>query len=180
MLDVAKKVSSCVLFLFLIMSCTQPISWRSNDLIDMRSTAKLNVVCLDVQNISKPEITRAINTWNDSLQNWIKFLPTEEILAGSCDILITETDTSDDPLALAWASKVGGNVIYLVRGKYEFDSYGIVMHEIGHALGAQHVNGTLMNATYNKKLYQCPDAVTVAQIAAWNKVSLDILKWCYR
>ena len=180
MLHFTRKVVSCILFLVLILSCTQTVSWHTNDLIDMRSTAKLNVVCLDVNEKSKPEIIRAIDVWNDALQNWVKFLPTEEFSGSACDILITEVESSNEPLALAWASKVGGDVIYLVRGKYEFDAFGIVLHEIGHALGAQHVNGTLMNKVYDKKMYECPDAITIAQVAAWNKVSLDILKWCYR
>lgn len=180
MLHFTRKVFSCILFLVLILSCTQTVSWHTNDLIDMRSTAKLNVICLDVSEKSKPEIIRAIDVWNVALQNWIKFLPTEETSTGSCDVLITEVATSDVPLALAWTSKVGGNIIYLIKGRYELDAFGVVLHEMGHVLGAQHIHGTLMNETYDKKLYTCPDAITIAQVAAWNKVSLDILKWCYR
>jgi hypothetical protein len=180
MLHFTRKVLSCILFLVLVVSCTQTISWHTNDLIDTRSTAKLNVICLDVNEKSKPDIIRAIDTWNNALQNWVTFLHTEEMSGASCDVLITEVETSDDPLALAWTSKVGGNVVYLIKGKYEFDAFGVVLHEMGHVLGAQHVHGTLMNKTYDKKLYSCPDAITVAQVAAWNKVSLDILRWCYR
>lgn len=75
---------------------------------------------------------------------------------------------------------VGGREISLVKGRYEQDVTGILLHEIGHALGAQHVPGTLMNPRWTPGEFTCPDATTVAQVAAWNKVDLGLLQWCWR
>jgi len=35
-----------------------------------------------------------------------------------------------------------------------------------------------MNSSYSPTLYQCIDATTIAQVAAWNQVDIDILSWC--
>lgn len=80
---------------------------------------------------------------------------------------------------LAETSMVGGFEIRMRKGWYEQDIPGILMHEMGHAFGAQHVDGTLMNPTWAPHRFVCPDKTTVAQVAAWWQINLDTLSYCY-
>lgn len=172
-------ISFCLIVLLNLLSCNNGLNWRTNSLINISKTAEEKIVCIDIpKEKHRKEIVRALDVWNISLKNWIKFQPTTELY--SCDYLITEfnEEMSDMPEALAFVPSVGSKVIYLIKGKYEFDPYGITMHEIGHTLGAQHMLGTLMNDIYDKELYKCPDSTTIAQVAAWNRIPLKNLTWC--
>jgi len=101
-----------------------------------------------------------------------------EGLKEPCNYYIHETTHSTSEQSIAWTSMIGGKEINLVIGKYENITRQLVLHELGHALGAQHVPGTLMNPSYSPVKYRCIDATTVAQVAAWNQVDIGILRWC--
>ena len=121
--------------------------------------------------------SEAVNEWNDSLKEWKKMVPIEG-LKEPCNYYIHETTHSTSEQSIAWTSMIGGKEINLVIGKYENITRQLVLHELGHALGAQHVPGTLMNPSYSPVKYRCIDATTVAQVAAWNQVDIGILRWC--
>lgn len=102
----------------------------------------------------------------------------------ACTYIVSEV-ASDDPTmeethkdAAAWVSMIGGSHVYMRKGHYEHDVAGLVMHEIGHLLGAQHVPYTLMHQTWERLMFVCPDATTVAQVAAWNQVDIRLFSWC--
>jgi hypothetical protein len=178
---VLKTFLCYLLIAFSVISCVETFSWKKT-LFDLENEARVKTVCIDANENKKTEIIQAFSIWNNSISNWTRF----EIDEGfsDCDVLVTEVEEIEVPYevsnVLAWVPDLGTQIIYLVRGKYEKDPTGIIMHEIGHMLGAQHVEGTLMNSTYDKILYSCPDKFTVAQIAAWNKINLSILSWCTR
>lgn len=124
----------------------------------------------------------ATEQWNKAIGNWrhINIVRSEEAFNISCDYQMYEVKESFDGLktTLAWADKIGGDTIFLVRGRYESFPIGIMMHEIGHVLGAQHFGETLMHPQKDVIYYSCPDHVTVSQVAAWNHVNLAGLRWC--
>ncbi|SRR5260221_366537 len=144
-------------------------------------------VCIDLPIDQQLPAVRAVKGWDRALHQWRHV---EAVDAGVvqgwyeewCDYVVHETESEpvsgDIDHVLAWASSVGGTDISMRRGYYEVDTTGILLHELGHAFGAQHMAGTLMNPTWSKVQYACPDAPTVAQVAAWNRVNLSMLCWC--
>lgn len=137
-------------------------------------------VCIDLPKEQQAAAKLAVDGWDHSLHQW-KHLVAIEGRTADCTYWVHEVTevNEDDKHALAWASMLGGHEISMRKGWYEHDTTGILLHELGHAFGAQHVPGTLMNATYWRHGFVCPDATTVAQVAAWNRVSLALLCWCY-
>lgn len=134
-------------------------------------------VCIQLPHEHFEKASKAVNEWNNSLKSWKKMVPVEG-WNEPCNYFIRETAFTLTKETVAWTSMIGGRQINLVIGKYENVTTQIVLHELGHALGAQHVAGTLMNSSYSPTLYQCIDATTIAQVAAWNQVDIDILSWC--
>lgn len=56
----------------------------------------------------------------------------------------------------------------------------IIMHEMGHLLGAAHINskGSLMNPTYGFDQVDCIDKMTVSQIAGYWDFPITELNYC--
>ncbi len=52
----------------------------------------------------------------------------------------------------------------------------ILRHEMGHALGAEHMEGTLMSTHYNGVDYRCIDQKTLQQVATFNGVDVGRFK----
>lgn len=76
--------------------------------------------------------------------------------------------------------RVGGNYIYIIRDRMFNDAIKpITMHEVGHALGAVHTDGGLMNPYYYTYMYQCVDRVAANEVAEYQHLSLGRLNWCY-
>jgi hypothetical protein len=130
-------------------------------------------ICLEVPEAVKPQAALAVANWNRAL-NGKQIL---QLRTDSCSILVIDTDRAHcPPAALACADAIGGSVIYLRRGSYEHQPANILAHELGHVLGAQHVEGALMSATGAPQA--CPDQTTVAQVAAYQHWNLAELCWC--
>lgn len=151
------------------------------------TSAKLNneptqtiQVCINITSEYNAAAEAAVQDWQKSLINYYNIT---SVIGPSlyCDIHIDEVNQAfkDNPFALARTSRQGGHSIFLVKGRYESATKIIVLHELGHAFGAQHVNGTLMDYNYNKNMPSCPDFITVLQVAQWNHINLNMLMWCY-
>jgi|SRR5581483_2954303 len=145
-------------------------------------------VCLDLPNASIPGAHDAIDQWDRALHQWRHVVAVDhgQPWKDSCTLWVHEAiDAPQDndgvnvPKPLAWTSTLGGFEISLRKNWYEQDVSGILQHEMGHAFGAQHVYGTLMNTTWYPHAFVCPDRTTVAQVAAWNRINLDELSYCY-
>lgn len=128
----------------------------------------------------------AIDAWDAALHKWNAVVPLDNPSdTNACTILVR---TQADPLydrsgdaqenVLAWCACIGCRSITLRTGHYESDVSGILQHELGHALGAQHADGTLMDPYWHPRGYTCPDRETVLQVAAWNRIDEDQLSWC--
>jgi len=160
--------------------------WIGPKRIDTWNGVQSTYICLDLPEKVVDEAAEAVKLWDKSLKQWKRMIPvvggvkvTDEFEIG-CSYLITEVEKPNpgDPLAVAWTSRIGGKYIYLRKGYYEEDIKVIVLHELGHAFGAQHVAGTLMNPVYNTITSKCPDVTTVSQVAAFNGLDLSTLSWC--
>lgn len=145
-------------------------------------------VCINLPEKQRIAAHQAVEGWDHALHQWkhliavdIKPITPDGEEPPHCDTFVHEVVTDQggsDFHSGAWASQVGGMVIFMRKGYYELDTRGILLHELGHVLGAQHLPGTLMSPTYFKYDFECPDGPTVAQVAAWNQVDLNLLCWC--
>lgn len=100
---------------------------------------------------------------------------------------------SDDPVLLkmvddvdgklAFVSNIGtGNLMVVINDNIGLlDLRTIVLHEIGHLLGAQHINtNSLMAPEYKRGFNEvsCVDKITAAQVASYNHLDLKTLNYC--
>ncbi len=168
-----------VLFLSLSLVNCSWTAWRRPTRNGTTDTPSTHYVCINLPESHRSEAARAVELWDQAMSQWVH-LKVAEGPEDWCRYTILETtmEYPDDPEALAWASMIGGREVSLIKGRYEHDITGIVLHELGHCLGAQHVPGTLMNPRWEPGLFVCPDATTVAQVAAWHHADLGLLSWC--
>ena len=166
------------LFIFNIIAC-QP-TWISTKKQSgawiLQETAN---VCIDVSTQELPKVIEAIQAWDLAIGKWKRLLPQTSINE-FCDYTIKEVDPPlfKNTMALATTSSIPGREIELYRGRYETDTLTVVLHELGHAFGARHIEGTLMAPQLTKFIYRCPDAATIAQIAASNGIDPSLFSWC--
>lgn len=144
-------------------------------------------VCLNLPPSQLPEAHVAVTQWDNVLFRWNRIEAVDNPAdQGNCSIIVHTThdvyvgfDGKSEENALAWCSCVGCREISMRVGSYERDVSGILQHEIGHALGAQHAVGTLMDPVWHYGSYSCPDRTTVLQVAAWNRIDASTLSWCF-
>jgi hypothetical protein len=80
---------------------------------------------------------------------------------------------------LAWANKIGGNTIYLIRDLvHNEDVKYVMMHEVGHILGADHKGEYLMNMIYHRGKCQCIDYATIKQVAKYQHIGVKEMNYC--
>jgi predicted Zn-dependent protease len=97
----------------------------------------------------------------------------------STNAIISQLHHSGQTLAFVYP-QIGSHSIYLIRDRMFNDGVKpISMHELGHALGAKHVDGSLMNPQYYPYLYQCVDEITLEQVAQYQHLTKSQLNWCY-
>lgn len=132
-------------------------------------------VCVQV---TAPELAegarQAIRVWDTALGLWRRV---EESVEPLCDIIVT-SGSCLSPTALACTNRLGGGLIK-VRADLSLRYPSIIIeHEMGHALGAQHVSYTLMHPT-SDAMTHCPDKTTMAQVAAYWRIDMRLLRYCY-
>jgi hypothetical protein len=130
-------------------------------------------VCIEAPNPDK--FRPAIQVWNKSAEAW---RPIIESCPGDVEVVESGPEACGEGDHLACANALGGHIISMIRGAYEGDPAGVLAHELGHILGAQHVEGTLMSAHYQRGQL-CPDLITVTQVAAYQHAPLTQFSWCY-
>jgi hypothetical protein len=84
-------------------------------------------------------------------------------------------------LTLAFANALGGNRIYVIRDRVE-NSWvtGLMLHEMGHLLGAAHDGHDLMAPTYNWEACRCIDYEALQEVAQYQHLPLQQLNYCVR
>jgi hypothetical protein len=142
-------------------------------------------VCLDLPDKQLSGAHVAVDFWDRAIHQWRNVVAVDhgQPWLTTCTLWVHELkdapeDAVDGRHLLARTSTLGGFEISMRKDWYERDTAGILMHEMGHAFGAQHVPGTLMDRTWHSHSFVCPDATTVAQVAGWNRISVEILSWC--
>jgi len=151
-------------------------------------------------NADRVAIREALDRWQYALNGYFDFrTETADLVHGSLDPL-KEADSGqawlfmkidsknalvvfhDRPkyLAMAFTDKIGGNLLYLVRDRVSNGEVrGLVMHEMGHLLGAQHRrDDNLMQPVYHDYNAQCIDQETLSQVAAFQHLPLDNMNYC--
>lgn len=138
------------------------------------------VVCVDLPAEHLPEAAEAVRLWDESLRNWRRMVMRAGPDGPSCSMYVYDVfpDESDRPETSAYVDVVGGRVVHMIRGRYEHDPTGLLLHELGHLLGCQHAAGTLMNPTISYFGPRCPDMTTVMQVAAWHRIDAELLSFC--
>ena len=160
-----------------MMSC-QP-SWTKNTTPSgVWIPGETATVCVHVSNDTLSDVIDAVEAWDTAIGKWKHLVP---IVGPSdqCNYVIREAEVTEEVGYNTLAStKLHGRDIFLYKNRYELDPVGVVLHEIGHVLGARHMEGTLMapQITYGK--YRCPDAATIAQVAMVNAIDPSLFSWC--
>jgi hypothetical protein len=183
---IASLVVAGTLTANLVSGCIGP-EWSKPSLEVPSSEQGHIYVCLDLPKEQLPAAHVAVSQWDRALHQWKNVVAVDGGMPWkvTCTVWVHEsTDTGPGEAAnhhsLAWASALGGSEVSLRKGWYEQDTVGILMHELGHVFGAQHVPGTLMDPQWSSHTFKCPDATTVAQVAAWNQINLESLSHCYQ
>jgi len=142
----------------------------------------------------RAKILRAVNEWNVALNGFARF----DILPDGAPAVAGKSHAA--PWMIAAVKGNGGRAasgaatalahtygnpdsgglmtVYLDRlGKRDLG--GVVMHELGHALGLGHDNsGGLMAARYHPSAQNCVDKSAVQAVAAKRGLQVDQLNWC--
>lgn len=142
----------------------------------------------------KAAISAAVGHWNFALNGYVKI----EIVSltykfgdaiGADDWTIVKIDHSNEKVKdknkwqqLAFADKVGGKHLWIVRDRIK-DGWmvGIILHEIGHLLGAAHgKSDNLMQPHFKENGYVCVDEETLKQVAVHQHIGMKKLNFCVR
>jgi len=135
-------------------------------------------VCISVSNETLPSVIDAVRAWDKAIGTWRRMMPVVGINE-LCNYVIRETKPGPEvPDTVLASTRVKGEEVKLYVGRYEVDPLGVTLHEIGHLLGAGHIEGTLMSPYVNYGAYRCPDAATIAQVAMANAVDPSLFRWC--
>jgi hypothetical protein len=80
---------------------------------------------------------------------------------------------------LAFCNEVGGRYMYIIRDRLtDRDVQPIMLHEIGHLLGAGHVGYNVMHKYYAYGRYNCVDRRTAETVALSWHLRADQLNYC--
>jgi hypothetical protein len=168
---------SAAMSICMLMSCNPP-RWVKYGQTKAWVTQEKATICINVDSKSLPETIEAVKAWDTAIGNWKHLIPIVGINE-ACNYIIEEIEAENNVSIQTLAStRLFGRRINLYKNRYELDILGVVLHEIGHVLGARHMAGTLMAPYVQPGMYRCPDAATVAQVAIANSVDPSLLLWC--
>ncbi len=151
----------------------------------------------DFDDGERQRIALAIRQWNYALNGFLQFraslLPDNASPSAIAQIrrsggwIVARVDSrhpitrqNEGRRALAvTAGGHGGGLVYVISDRIGGrDLTGVVMHELGHVLGAGHDGAGLMAPVYNAAAGRCIDRDAVALVAMAQRLPLTQLNWC--
>jgi hypothetical protein len=135
------------------------------------------------------QIARAVDEWNVVLNGFVRFeIMTEDAAAksGTDEVWVIKAKqrtraglSSALAVVQSHPATSGGEIDIYVRRIGRRDLGGVVMHELGHALGLGHSDKSgLMSAEYHPARQRCIDKQTVEAVATQRELPLAQLNWC--
>jgi len=194
-----------ILILMLLVGCLhQPSSFVYLDSPHMREEKAIRNIKIyldqDFGAGDKVAVVEAVEQWQYALNGYFRFeiddhygmgvSEMQEAERGSAWLIlkinsknemVVGHDLAGKHITLAFVNNIGGNRIFVIRDRINNNQVkGIVMHEIGHLLGASHVNedDDLMNPIYDNANSQCIDKNTMQQVAQFQHLKFDNLNYC--
>lgn len=195
------------LIIFFLPACflQDTVNYEYTQNVSMYSRPQKTFYIFIDNKFSEPEkklIYQAINDWNYTLNNSIRL----EVASSSFNMeinilqnlneqniwLLLKIDSKSSFIPkpskkgrriAAWADAIGGHKIYVVYDDIDSSAMfnQVIMHEIGHLLGADHINGpSLMYDLYNDNYYQCIDYRTMKEVSSFQKINIKSLNYCLR
>lgn len=155
----------------------------------------------DFNGAERERIALAVRQWNVALNGFIQFRtgllmdnPSPQALAQirhSGGWVLARIDSrhpvarqpgAHQALGMTVGSSAGGGIVYVIGDRFGLpDLNGVILHELGHVLGAGHDdsrNGHLMASVYKPGNGHCIDQGAVAMVAAAQRLPLQRLNWC--
>jgi hypothetical protein len=184
------------------MSCAPTLNYRYINSPNIKETnSKVIPIWIDTR-FSKEDgknIKEGLSQWELALNGYIKFnivstkfnmedAPLKLANNGKAWIFI-KIDSSNPilktskvftNLTLSFTDDLGGHYVYMIRDRFDDNwTKGLVMHEVGHLLGAADDHGNdLMNATYHLEDTECIDKTTLTQVANYQHLPIQNLNYC--
>ena len=129
----------------------------------------------DFDAAERERIGLALRQWNHVLNGFVRLRP-----------VLLPADASDgavarDRSALAMTvGNRGSGFVYVIADRFAVrDLTAVMLHEVGHVLGAGHdPHGHLMAPVYDRNNGHCIDRGAAAMVASAQRLPLNQLNWC--
>lgn len=154
-------------------------------------------------NADRLAIDDAIRQWNYTMNGYVKMtvisydfdMEIEELrqIMNSGGWIIMKIDSSnpmvdDGPTVngkptsytLAWVNGLHGTKMWIIRDRIVDSRWmtGIVLHEMGHMLGADHDEAYLMGKNFDWEKFRCVDYQTAIAAAKAQRIPLGVVNYC--
>ncbi|HYC66376.1 MAG TPA: matrixin family metalloprotease [Reyranellaceae bacterium] len=174
----------------------RPYRYTDNRAPNVQSHVIPVFVDRDFNERERDGIDSALREWNTALNGFVEFRP--QLLPHNANgqmlmrlrqsaWVIAKVDSSHPAArngqalqAMAMTvGRPGGGIVYVVSDRFSIrDLHGVMLHELGHVLGAGHdPDGQLMAPVYDRA-NQCVDRGAVAMVAQAKRLPMQHLNWC--
>jgi len=146
----------------------------------------------------RTSIDNAIGQWNYCMNNYVRLnvvtyyfdmtpsqihdaLKDKGILVMKIDSTTTFLPkTKESETILAYADEVAGHKLFVIRDRMNVENVeGLILHELGHLLGAMHDNNSyLMQEHYYKDDFQCIDKRSALAVARYQNIPENRVNYC--